>query len=396
MKVIFAHDTLMTKDDKGNVYSGGSFPYSVWERYLKHFNEVRIISRHNGTIQKSDSVLINSLSLSSGPNSSFVSVPNLNSIKGKLVRKKIAKNIIRDELRKADALIARIPSEIGRLAVSIAKREGIPYLIEVVGCAYDAYYFYGNIKGKLFAPISMYQTKRVVKKSNYVIYVTKDYLQERYPTNGHHTNVSNVNIEKIDESIIKERSEKIECLNNETLLKIGMMGSLNSKYKGFDKAIKYLSEIQPNSNNYELHILGAGNKFNFEDVIDKNSMKSKVIFDGTRSSGEQVFNWLDDIDLFIQPSLTEGLPRALIEALSRGCLAIGSNRGGIPELLEDDYLFDPNDIQSFEKSIKNALATKSRMEIQMKNNVNNAEKYSSLNLSEKRDEFIRNFISKTL
>jgi len=52
-------------------------------------------------------------------------------------------------------------------------------------------------------------------------------------------------------------------------------------------------------------------------------------------------SWLDEIDIYLQPSLAEGLPRSLIEALSRGCPIIASRCGGIPELLDDECLIRP-------------------------------------------------------
>jgi glycosyltransferase involved in cell wall biosynthesis len=56
-------------------------------------------------------------------------------------------------------------------------------------------------------------------------------------------------------------------------------------------------------------------------------------------------SWLDKIDLYIQPSVTEGLPRALIEAMSRACPSIGSMVGGIPELLDSKYLFHKKNVE---------------------------------------------------
>ncbi len=54
---------------------------------------------------------------------------------------------------------------------------------------------------------------------------------------------------------------------------------------------------------------------------------------------EDVFNWLETIDIYTQPSRQEGLPRALIEAMSRGLPAFGARTAGIPELLEKEFIF---------------------------------------------------------
>ena len=43
-------------------------------------------------------------------------------------------------------------------------------------------------------------------------------------------------------------------------------------------------------------------------------------------------------DIYVQPSHTEGLPRALIEAMSVGLPCVATDVGGIPELLPSDIL----------------------------------------------------------
>lgn len=388
MKLCFAHDSRMVKDEKGIIYSTGSFPYNIWKRYLKHFSKLTVLSRQK-KINSNENGMIKDFSVSSGPNVEFVEVPNLSNIKGKIFYSSIAKKIIEKELISADYLIARLPSEIGKLAVSIAVKYQKPYIVELVGCPYDAYSLYGNLKGKIYAPISKIQTKKIMKKTQYSIYVTRDYLQQKYPTTGKQINVSNVDIEQVDENNIAQRITKLTNLHNRTL-RIGLIGTLDSKYKGFDLAIEYLSKIKPHNNDYVINIIGSGNKSNFNHVIKRNNMQSKVVFDGVVSSGNEVFKWLDNIDLYIHPSLTEGLPRGLIEALSRGCLAIGSKRGGIPELLEDKYIFNPLDLHSFEKSLNNAL--KNSIEVQVYKNIKKASEYTPLKLSKRRDEFIKKFI----
>ena len=52
---------------------------------------------------------------------------------------------------------------------------------------------------------------------------------------------------------------------------------------------------------------------------------------------------LDEADLFCTPSRTEGLPRALIEAMARGLPAMGTDVGGIRELLDRPFRAPPSD-----------------------------------------------------
>lgn len=50
------------------------------------------------------------------------------------------------------------------------------------------------------------------------------------------------------------------------------------------------------------------------------SLKHLVTTHGVLPADQAVLDWLDEIDLYIQPSLTEGLPRAVIEAMDTGCI----------------------------------------------------------------------------
>ena len=59
-----------------------------------------------------------------------------------------------------------------------------------------------------------------------------------------------------------------------------------------------------------------------------------------------VAEWMRGIDIFINSSVTESFPNALLESMACGCCVIGSSAGGIPELItagEDGLIFDLND-----------------------------------------------------
>ena len=58
------------------------------------------------------------------------------------------------------------------------------------------------------------------------------------------------------------------------------------------------------------------------------------------------------MDIYIQSSLIEGLPRAILEAMSRACPAIGTNAGGIPELINEKYIFKKKDVNGLVKILK--------------------------------------------
>ena len=61
---------------------------------------------------------------------------------------------------------------------------------------------------------------------------------------------------------------------------------------------------------------------------------ARVIVTGHLESPEQVAAHLRLCDVYLQPSLWDGMPNALLEAMACGCGCIGSDAGGIPEVIE--------------------------------------------------------------
>lgn len=86
------------------------------------------------------------------------------------------------------------------------------------------------------------QNEKNVKNAPYVLYVTENFLQQRYPCLGKTTNVSNVEIDKILDENLTKRLNKIE--NKKQLTKIGMIGNLNNRIKGWDIALKALKLLK--------------------------------------------------------------------------------------------------------------------------------------------------------
>lgn len=263
----------------------------------------------------------------------------------------------------------------------------------MVACPWDSLWNYGGIKAKLFAPIIYMKTKKQVKDAKNVIYVSEKFLQERYPTKGNQISCSNVNIQKVKDEVLNNRIQKIEHMKNQSKFRIGLVGSLNVNFKGHSTAIKALSLLKQKYD-VELHFLGAGDKNKWIPFIKKCNVEENVFFDGVLPSGEPVYKWMDELDIFLIPSLQEGLPRALIEAMSRGCPAIGVKTGGIPELLDERYVCKRKDYKSIAKKISELLEDKDIMIDQAEKNFHKAQNYTKDILNERRKNFFKQIYRK--
>lgn len=354
MKLLFVHGTKVKEDSNGNYFTGGSFNEEIWKRYLSISTEFSLIARIDKVVYDSDYAKSKFNYLDKNK-INFIKVPNLTSSLTSFVdykkRKKI-NNIIKKAVVNSDYVIARLPSSYGNIAVKYARKFDIPYLVEVVGCSWDALWNY-NFKGKLLAPISYFKQRKAVKHCKFVVYVTNNFLQKRYPTNGLSVNCSNVLLKDLDESILTRRIEKINKKKPNGKLIIGTAAAVDVKYKGQDSVIKALGKLRESGiGNFEYHLVGGGNQSYLTSIARKYGVMNQIKFLG-EIPHKDVIKWLDSIDIYIQPSKTEGLPRALIEAMSRGILSLGTNAGGIPELLEDKYIFSKK--QNSYKQINNIL-----------------------------------------
>src|SRR5690606_27078807 len=134
------------------------------------------------------------------------------------------------------------PSVLGYIAQEICIENSINYTLEVVACSWDAYWNYGNISGKLIAPLEYYKLKSTVAKASACIYVTKTFLQSRYPANCEFESISNVNIDDTISKIDKDNFYSQFTKGQE--FKITLIGSFHVKYKGHVEILKALHYLK--------------------------------------------------------------------------------------------------------------------------------------------------------
>jgi len=84
----------------------------------------------------------------------------------------------------------------------------------------------------------------------------------------------------------------------------------------------------------------------------------------------QVADWMRRMDIYINSSYSESFPNALLEAMACGCCAIGSNVGGIPELIthgQDGLVFESQDENDLTEKLVMAVTNadlRQRMRVQ--------------------------------
>ncbi|MBS8265639.1 glycosyltransferase [Mesobacillus boroniphilus] len=391
MKVSFFHDAKLIKDKSSNYYSIG-FTYNIWKRYLSVFDELmistRIFAEHPGNVEEE----YKGYQISSGENVFFSPISEYIGIKDILTNYSAIRKQIRNSLKSTDGAIIRLPSIIGILACREANKLNKTIVIETVGCSWDAFWNYGSLVSKVVAGPMFLLQRKYTKSAPFVIYITKKFLQNRYPSKGVNAEgVSNVMVTTPNSDIFNMREQRILNLKRENKLKIGLIGSLNVNYKGHETAIKALSYLKNKGIKAELYFVGGGDPARWKKIAEQYNVLNNINFIGVISSGEKVNNWLDEMDIYIQPSKAEGQGRALIEAVSRGCICFGSSVGGITDTLDEEFLFHPKKFKNLAKLIIRVLDDHDFAIKNIKRNVKNISAFNKEIIEEKRNSILNDF-----
>jgi glycosyltransferase involved in cell wall biosynthesis len=116
-----------------------------------------------------------------------------------------------------------------------------------------------------------------------------------------------------------------------------------------------------------------------ESLQEKYGHDQRVSFEG-RVEGERKQNILKSADVMIVPSLWyEPFNRTVIEAFQHGVAVVASNRGGLPELIEDHLtgrLFQPGNSKELASILWEIYYQPNNLQTVKRNARNRAQKYS--------------------
>ena len=384
MKLLFCYDGPISKDKENNYY-GVAINNNMLSKYEIITKDINVAIKTKGI---DDNEKKNRLSLIDKEKYNIIECPNLSSIKGIIFNRKKCKRILIEQIKKSDFIIARLPSIVGNLSIIIARKLNKPYLVELVGCPWDALWNH-SIKGKIIAPIMTILTKNKVKKAPYVLYVSNVFLQKRYPTKGKQIGCSDVELMENDNSILQNRIDKINNYDRNRKIIIGTCAALNVKYKGQEYVIKAIAKLKKiGYSNIEYQLVGSGDYSRLMSIAQKYNVLEKINVIGPKPHSE-IFDWLDRIDIYIQPSNQEGLCRAVVEAMSRACPCIVSDAGGNPELIDKEFIFKCKKTNMLIEEIKKMIVNKDKMVEQSKINFYKSQRFNSTVLEARRKMFFK-------
>lgn len=101
-----------------------------------------------------------------------------------------------------------------------------------------------------------------------------------------------------------------------------LLGVFKEKYPSQDFIVEFAGFLSEKSYKSELDI-----------IIQKYDLEQNIKFLGWR---DDVTNLVASSDILLMPSLSEGVPNTIQEAMTLGIAVIGSTAGGIPEIIENN------------------------------------------------------------
>jgi len=295
-----------------------------------------------------------------------------------------SKEIIEKCVKNADLIIGYVPNNNASYACKLSQKYKKKFLSYVVSCPWDAFWNHGLL-GKILASYAFFELRNTLRKSDFALYVTNQFLQRRYPCPGITCGCSDVRIVDLNERILNDRIARLDVLSEKDVLKIATIANYSVKYKGQHFVISALAQLKKMGvTKFHYYLVGGGNKERLENLARSLNVSELVHFEGIVPHS-QIFEKLDEMHLYIQPSLQEGLPRSVVEAMSRGLLCICANTAAMPEMVDPKYIVKRKSVSDIVEILKNISIDD--LKNQSVRNFNESKKYAEEVLAKKRNSF---------
>ncbi len=144
-------------------------------------------------------------------------------------------------------------------------------------------------------------------------------------------------------------NELINDININDSFLIGSTGRLHKQknYQFLIDNFKSIKEIKPNA---KLIIIGDGpERENYQKLIEDNNLENDIFLLGEKKQASKL---LKGFDLFVLPSLYEGLSISLIETVQAEVPVLASDVGGNREVIGGENCFNLNDKKDFLNKLK--------------------------------------------
>lgn len=274
---------------------------------------------------------------------------------------KKVKNYFNDIIKKGntDIVQIRIPSLFSMAAYLSVKELKLPLTTYIAGDWKSSftlnYKFFGN---NLVISIFDFLQKKIIKNS--VPVAAGPELAKAYES-----------INSVYPYFSTTHKEAYNVIKNNDVLQLLYVGRLE-ELKRVQDGILALKILLNDGIKAELHIVGDGvKKQSIINLINELQIKEHVVMHGYISNEKQLEELYKIADIFILPSVSEGTPKVLTEAMSHGAIPIAVyNAGSVKHIIEDEkngFLVEPYSPEQIAKKIK-VLLNSNQLKLKMQQN----------------------------
>lgn len=238
-----------------------------------------------------------------------------------------------------DLFYCRVPDPFCWMPAQMTDK---PVIMHFVGDTADATkqnIHFSWLKKQILLAGYSFEYRRILKSARKsTVYTNGSHLSEKLRKQGiNATPVVSSTITKEDLAL-----EPLRSLSNKPL-SIIYVGYLRYA-KGIDTLIKVIKRLEERHFNYQFHVVGDGDMYStLQQLIGDLKLDDHIYLHGHIDNRDKLLSLLRASDLFFFPSLSEGSPRVVIEAMSQGCPVLSTPVGSLPGCFEEnkEILFFP-------------------------------------------------------
>lgn len=378
-KVLVVDSMHLFKDSEGTYYSPVIYNDDFFARYLNVFDQLSLIAKVRiiDDCEKEKYIKINTKRITVCELPWYQGIKNMFRMIMPLI--KVYKKAVRD----CDCYIFRV-LQIESMFAFIFRERKKPYVVEVVNDP-ESWQEFGMLMRKVLSAF----LRQMINCADGASYVTKCVLQKKYPKKekkGKKIFTSYYSSVELLKSDIMEPKQYPDNMDKITIIHVA--NTVNGNGKGHKTVLDIVCFMKKSGIEVEARFIGDGpSVIEFKELSRKLGIEEQVIFMGRISERKKLLEEIRKADIFVFPTYSEGLPRCIIEACAVGVPCLSTPVAGIPELLDAEYLFEPDDVIGFVTKIEELMNEPSKLEEMSKKNVVTAMQYEKGILSERRYEF---------
>jgi glycosyltransferase involved in cell wall biosynthesis len=235
--------------------------------------------------------------------------------------------------------------------------------------------------------------RQQVRDAVAVGYVPSPELRERYPAQPAAATEDYSSLALAEDAIVPA-PRRITTVP--TPLRLVTVCSIDFPYKGVDVLVQAVGILRRSGVDATATVVGEGRlREQYRQDSIARGLGDVITFTGQVGSGRAIRDNLDKADVFVLASLTEGLPRAMVEAMARGLPCVGTSAGGIPALLPPQYCARPGDAVDLARAIMASTRTVDAMSDASTVNLRRADCFRATETHRRSDRVYRALLAAT-